>query len=58
MKQMVVWVALSEEQREIYAEYLGGASVMNVLSGEVTSPLAAIQHLKKAREHESQTYQA
>lgn len=46
---MVVWVALSPKQREIYAAYLGGESVKDVLSGKVSSPLAAIQHLKKVR---------
>lgn len=45
---MVVWVALSPKQREVYEAYLGGESVKGVLSGNVSSPLAAISHLKKA----------
>lgn len=42
-------MSLSPKQREVYAAYLGGESVKDVLNGEVPSPLAAISHLKKAR---------
>lgn len=45
--QIVVWVALSRSQRRDYAAYLGGESVLDVLSGKISSPLAAIQALKK-----------
>lgn len=42
-------MGLSPLQREVYAAYLGGESVKDVLRGKVVSPLAAISHLKKAR---------
>lgn len=42
-------MALSPLQREVYAAYLGGENVKDVLNGNVASPLAAISHLKKAR---------
>lgn len=45
--QIVVWVALSQSQRRDYVAYLGGESVLDVLSGKISSPLAAIQALKK-----------
>lgn len=48
-EQMVVWVALSPLQRKVYAKYLGGESVKDILSGQVSSPLGAISHLKKVR---------
>lgn len=51
MCQMVVWVALSKVQREIYSTYLGGRNVKDVLEGKVPSPLAAISHLKKVTHH-------
>lgn len=44
---MVVWAALSPRQRKIYVAHLGGESVKDVLAGKVSSPLAAIVHLKK-----------
>lgn len=46
-EQMVVWVGLSPVQREVYVKYLGGQSVKEILAGTVSSPLGAIQHLKK-----------
>lgn len=46
-RQMVVWVALSKRQRDIYVDYLGGQNVTDVLTGRVSSPLHAIAHLKK-----------
>lgn len=44
---MVVWVDLSPLQREVYVKYLRGTSVKEILAGKVSSPLGAIQHLKK-----------
>lgn len=46
---MVVWVGLSQCQRDMYVKYLGGESVREILDGHVSSPLAAIAHLKKVR---------
>lgn len=42
-----MWVALSRSQRRDYVAYLGGESVLDVLSGKISSPLSAIQALKK-----------
>lgn len=48
-------MGLSPIQREVYAAYLGGESVKDVLRGKIVSPLAAISHLKKARKRSIHT---
>jgi SNF2 family DNA or RNA helicase len=49
--ELVAWVSLSPEQRRIYSEFLEGGRVTDVLMGAVSSPLAAITHLKKICAH-------
>lgn len=48
-RDYVVWVGLSDEQRQMYKEYVESkdSAVADVLSGISTSPLEAVTWLKK-----------
>jgi len=52
-KELVVFTHLSNTQRKMYENFLKGGMVSSVLSGETSSPLAAIQWLKKLCGHPS-----
>ena len=50
--ELVIWLRLSELQRQLYERYIvDGGKVAAILSGEISSPLEAITHLKKLCDH-------
>ena len=50
--ELVIWLRLSELQRQLYEKYVvDGGKVAAIISGEISSPLEAITHLKKLCDH-------